>query len=85
MPPTVISQALPSFPGQIIIPRTGKLEVVIDESGAVETATMTGSVTQNYDQMVLAATRTWRYKPATLNGTPVKFRKTVQINVKLTS
>ncbi|MGH9419599.1 MAG: energy transducer TonB, partial [Thermoanaerobaculia bacterium] len=83
--PTTISQALPPFPGQVVIPRSGKLEIVIDEAGAVESAVMTSSVTQNYDQIVLAATRTWRYRPATLNGAPVKFRKTVQITIKLSS
>jgi hypothetical protein len=46
---------------------------------------MTGSVTQNYDAMVLTATKAWRYRPATLNGVPVKFRKTVQITIKLSS
>jgi TonB family protein len=85
IPPTALSQALPPFPGQVVIPRNGKLEVVIDESGAVESATMTASVTQSYDLMVLAAAKTWRYKPATLNGAPVKFRKTVQITIKLTT
>ena len=85
MPPVAIVQTLPSFPGQVIVPRSGKLEVVIDELGVVESATMTASVTQNYDAMVLAATRAWRFKPATLNGVPVKFRKTVQITIKLTT
>jgi TonB family protein len=83
--PATISQTLPPFPGQVVIPRSGKLEVVIDENGVIESAVMTSSVTQNYDQIVLAATKTWRYRPATLNGTPVKFRKTVQITIKLTS
>ena len=59
--------------------------MVIDEFGAVESAIMTASVTQTYDLMVLTATKTWRYKPATVNGAPVKFRKTVQITIKLTS
>jgi TonB family protein len=84
-PPVVVNQMLPPFPGQVIIPRNGKLEVVIDENGAVESATMTGSVNQNYDAMVLTATKAWRYRPATLNGVPVKFRKTVQITIKLSS
>ena len=83
--PVVINQALPSFPGQVIIPRIGKLEVVIDESGNVESAVMRESVSQTYDAMVLSATRNWRYRPATANGTPVKFRKTVQITIKLTT
>jgi protein TonB len=85
VPPVVVNQALPPFPGQVIIPRNGKLEVIIDESGAVESAVMTGSVNQNYDAMVLTATKAWRYRPATLNGLPVKFRKTVQITIKLSS
>jgi TonB family protein len=83
--PVAITQALPPFPGQVLIPRNGKLEIVIDEIGAVESANMTASVSQNYDAMVLAAAKSWRYKPATLNGVPVKFRKTVQINIKLSS
>jgi TonB family protein len=85
VPPIVVNQALPPFPGQVIIPRNGRLELVIDESGAVESATMTGSVTPAYDQMVIAATKNWRYRPATQNGVPVKFRKTVQITIKLTT
>ncbi len=84
-PPAVINQALPPFPGQIVIPRTGKLDLVIDEAGAVESATISGSVTPTYDAMVLTATRAWRYRPATVNGAPVKFRKTVQITIKPTT
>jgi TonB family protein len=83
--PTAVNQTLPPFPGQVIIPRNGRLELVIDESGAVESAMMTGSVTPAYDQMVIAATKNWRYRPATQNGVPVKFRKTVQITIKLTT
>jgi TonB family protein len=83
--PVIVNQALPPFPGQVVIPRNGRLEVVIDELGTVESAVMTGSVTPAYDQMVIAATRNWRYRPATQNGVPVKFRKTVQITIKLST
>ena len=83
--PAIINQALPAFPGQVVIPRNGKLEVTIDESGSVQSAVMTSSVTPSYDLLVLAATKNWRYRPATVNGTPVKFRKTVQITIKLAS
>ena len=82
VPPAAVNQALPPFPGQVVIPRNGKLEVVIDELGVVETAVMTSSLSQTYDAMVIAATKAWRYKPATMNGMPVKFRKTVQITIK---
>ena len=83
--PVAVNQTLPPFPGQVLIPRNGKLEIVIDENGLVESAVMTGSVSQNYDAIVLAATKAWRYRPATANGAPVKFRKTVQITINRAS
>jgi TonB family protein len=82
VPPGTLNQTLPLFPGQVRMPRMGKLEVVIDESGTVESAIMIGSVTSAYDSKAVAATKSWRYKPATLNGAPVKFRKIVQISIK---
>jgi len=85
MPPVAIAQALPSFRGLTPIQRIGRIEVIIDETGAVESAFMSASVTQSYDKLAVAAARAWRYQPATLNGTPVKFRKVVQITVKPTT
>jgi len=85
VPPGTISQVLPSFPGQAVVPRAGMLDVVIDEAGAVESAVMRTSVTSTYDALVVAATNSWRFKPATVNGTPVKFRKIVQISIRTSS
>ena len=34
-----------------------------------------------YDRLALAATKTWRYRPATVNGVPVKFRKSILITL----
>ena len=85
IPPSTISQVLPLFPGQVRIPRTGKLEVVFNETGTVESAVMIATVTAAYDALVVSATRTWRYKPATVNGAPVKFRKIVQLNIRTSS
>lgn len=81
--PIIVNQVVPPYPEKrVVIPRTGRIEVVIDETGAVESAIMTLPVTNRYDSMVLAAARTWRYQPATVNGVPVKFRKTVQIVIR---
>jgi TonB family protein len=85
MPPVVLNQALPAYPGQVMIPRSGRIEVVIDESGAVESAVMTGSVSTAYDRLAIAATKTWKFKPATVDGTPVKFRKIVQVTIRKTT
>ena len=82
IPPMAIRQDLPSYPGQLMLGRTGMIEVVVDETGLVEAATMTESVSRQYDGLALAAAKNWRYRPAMLNGAPVKYRKTIQISVK---
>lgn len=82
VPPIVIRQNLPPYPGQIASPRQGLIDVVIDENGLVEAALMTQRITRQYDNLAIAATKTWRYYPARQNGVPVKYRKAVQISIK---
>src|SRR5262245_39326339 len=82
VPPIVIRQDLPAYPGQLMIARAGMNDLLIDETGVVQTATMTQSINRQYDNLALAAARNWRYRPATLNGVPVKYRKAVQVSVK---
>ena len=86
VPPVVVRQSLPLFelrtpapPGQ------GVLEIVIGETGAVEAAIMRSSVFPRYDSVVLETARTWQYKPATLHGIPVMYRKLIAIAVKRSS
>jgi TonB family protein len=85
VPPGIVSQTLPTFRGVTPMQRIGRIEVVIDETGTVAAAVMNQSVTAAYDKLALAAARNWRYTPAKVNGTPVKFRKIVQITVKPTT
>jgi hypothetical protein len=81
--PVTLSQLLPPFPAQTRRPSIqGSIEVLIGETGAVETATMSAWVNPPYDRSVLAAARRWTYKAALLNGVPVKFRKTVLISIQ---
>ena len=82
VPPLAIAQELPKYPGDVLVPRTGQIELVINEAGVVETASIKQSVTPKYDEMELAAARTWRYRPATMNGMPVKYRKIISVTVK---
>jgi len=81
VPPVVLRQTMPVL-GDVFAQRQGTVEIIINESGLVETATMTVHVNAVYDGMVLAAARTWRYKPATVNGVTVKFRNTIQLDLK---
>ena len=55
--------------------------MVIDETGAVEQALIRVPLNAAFDRQAIIAARSWTYRPAMLNGVPVKFRKAVQINV----
>jgi TonB family protein len=81
VPPTTVRQSLPPFPRNLM-GQGGILEVVIDENGEVEEATIRTSLNPAYDRLALAAARDWEYKPAMKDGIPVKFRKTVQVIVR---
>jgi TonB family protein len=82
VPPVTLHQELPNYPGQVPMVKQGLIEVVIDETGNVESATMRVQVGAAYDSLALSAARAWRYRPAMLNGTAVKYRKAVQVTVK---
>jgi TonB family protein len=79
VPPATVRQDVPPFGGSIFKPILGVIEVVIDERGNVITATIRGPMNLVYDRQVLQAASQWRYKPATLNGMPVRYRKFIQI------
>ena len=83
--PAILRQVLPSFPRDVISRRDGVLEVVINEAGAVESAAMRTPISPRYDQMVLAAAKTWKYEPAKVSGKPVKYRKLISITMKAAS
>jgi tetratricopeptide (TPR) repeat protein len=82
LPPVVILQDLPAYPGQVVVGKIGMIEVVIDERGNVESAIMRKPVSPSYDALALATAKTWRYRPAVLNGIPVKYRKAVQVTIR---
>jgi TonB family protein len=58
---------------------SGLLEIVIDETGSVMSASMAKPVTPTYDQLLLQSARTWRYSPATREGKPVRYRQVLEI------
>jgi TonB family protein len=79
--PEAIRQTLPPFAGRVLAVRNGVLEVVIDETGSVESATMIEPVDPAYNRVVLAAAREWAYRPARRDGVPVKYKKRIQITI----
>jgi TonB family protein len=80
--PAAIKQDLPPFSGRVSETSVGALEIVINERGQVESATIRESVSPAYDRLAVDAARNWRFKPAMLDGVPVKYRKLISITVK---
>jgi TonB family protein len=82
--PMIVRQDIPALPQNAMAmakPR-GLLEVVVDEQGRVVGMAVRGSIHPTYDSLLLSAARDWKYKPALLNGQPVKYRKLIQVTVK---
>jgi TonB family protein len=83
--PTAVFQPRLSIPPAILnlvrqMHRTSKIDVLINEQGTVDEVTVKQPVIPAYDKLVVAAARTWRYKPALKDGVPIKFVSTVVIN-----
>ena len=82
--PVVVRQQFPTVPASIagMTKDRGILEVIIDETGRVVSLTLRVGIHPVYDTMLVGAARDWKYKPATLNGKPVKYRRLISINVQ---
>jgi TonB family protein len=83
VPPVAIRQDVPRVPSTLSAQARERaiLDVVIDEQGRVINLNLRLSIHPMYDPQLLAAAREWRYKPATMDGVPVKFRKLIQITL----
>jgi TonB family protein len=84
VPPVTIRQEMPRVPASIVAQTRdrGVIEITIDEMGRVESAAIRMSVHAAYDSMLLGAAADWRYRPATVNGQPVKFVKRIAVTVR---
>ena len=84
VPPVTVRQEIPQIPRELTrtmlaTVKTATLEVLVDENGNVERAVMRDQLNPIYDRLVLAAARTWKYRPAMKGTTPVKYLKAIAI------
>ena len=84
--PVVIRQDLPPWPRGTPKPVQGGLravlDIVIDEAGTVGSVVVRQSIAPWFDELLVREAKRWSYKPATRNGTPVRYRKVVQVVVE---
>ena len=78
-PPVAVAQPMSGWWGSMGEPaagtQLGAIEVVVDEAGAVTDARVYLSVNRVYDKVLLESVKQWRYRPATKDGRPVKYRR----------
>jgi tetratricopeptide (TPR) repeat protein len=84
--PVVIKQDLPPWVANDHLTRraafTGTLRVRVSATGHVESAAMVRPVHPAYDGLLLRATESWLYQPATEDGVAVPADVVVQINLR---
>jgi hypothetical protein len=87
-PPVAQSQKMPMWrpsPLEAVQEFKGALRLLIDESGAVVSATMPATTRAVYDQLLIRAARDWKFLPAQKQGTPVRYLKLIEIQLKPTA
>ncbi len=83
VPPVEIRRVMPRWVPPTRSPATashsGLLVIVIDETGAVAETNIVKPIWPAYDQALRDIARTWRYRPATRAGQPVRYRQVLEI------
>ena len=85
MPPVAILQKVPPIPSNLLRMtqlKAGVLELMIDETGKVEEATVHQPDPPGLRRHGHERGKGWKYKPATADGKPIKYRKTIRIAVQ---
>jgi tetratricopeptide (TPR) repeat protein len=85
-PPVAVKQDLPRWPRAIpmgeLRGRRAILDMVIGETGRVESLAVRPSITSWYDDMLAREAKNWSYKPALKDGQPVRYRRMLQVVVE---
>ncbi len=82
VPAVLIRPHLPSEPpSSVSSAELGVLELVVSRTGLVDQVRLISPENRYQDRMIVAAAKTWRFQPATKDGTPV--RSLVRIRVTL--
>ena len=73
-PPIVRSELAPEIQGDVIV------EVTIDAFGEVIETKLLNGVGHGVDEQVVATLRSWRFKPATIDGVPIPSKQDVHFH-----
>jgi hypothetical protein len=81
-PPVALDQRLPAMTIELVrivkaLKTTMLLDVVIDERGDVVDSIVRRSMNASFDDLIVRASRRWKYRPAMKDGGPVRYVKTL--------
>jgi hypothetical protein len=76
-PPVLVRPQMPREPAPG--DDTGYFDMIVDEKGLVEQVKLISPRRRYHDRMLVAAAKAWQFRPATLEGQPVKYRILVPI------
>jgi hypothetical protein len=81
-PPAALSRQLPSAPPAGVPPRlVGRLEMLINQKGAVDFVKLHTPLNRYHERMIVSAAKAWRYTPALKSGKPVRYSLQIVINL----
>jgi TonB family protein len=80
-PPLPIRRDVPqwAFAPRPEVGTTAVVEIIVSESGTIESAVVRQSAGKYYDEMVTQAARSWLYRPAVKAGQRVRYRLLVKV------
>jgi tetratricopeptide (TPR) repeat protein len=83
--PVPIREHIPEPPAIDGVDLSGTATLLVDIAvdGSVDRVSLEGSIHPRIDDLIRQSARTWLYRPATLDGRPVKFRKALKIEIRL--
>jgi hypothetical protein len=78
LPPVGVRPQLPrDLPRNIRREQLSRIELIVSETGTVESVKLMGTPRTVHDFMILSAVKAWQFHPALKDGRPVRFRKIV--------
>jgi hypothetical protein len=81
-PAVLIRPHLPdSPPPDVPEEQIGTLEFVVGENGAVEHVHLVSPANRYQERMLVAAAKTWQFRPATRDGRPVRYRTRIRVTL----
>jgi hypothetical protein len=82
LPPVALSRQMPVGPPPGLSRQmVGTLDLLINQEGTVEIVRLYTPLNRYHERMIVSAAKAWRYKPASKEGRPVKFRLVSPINL----